>query len=372
MSETTFTCPKEEHVLVGGYMHSPWDDEPYDVDGVLYCGRCHHVCNADGSCGRPAPLAPQRQQFVIENNTIAHPITPFASQPVGEACTQCDGDGWKTLVDVETGRSGRIPCADHAPIAPQREAEPDVLEAIRAQLAVASKVHPYSTWSVPATRLLHCAQEQSATIATLQRECDVWKSKAWSGLETKMHDQAARIDAATSQREAAPVSELREYMRQHAGRPQVTLSARQISMVYATLGRIATLQRELAAVESAVREFCPTAPDDECRFLCVGEHGDPIIEADTLADAVRGAHACWNSVESALEKARNERDEAEDRAETAERELAAARVVDDAMVERFKTALNAGLLLDHVGDNDGAIRELLARAISNPPRPEVG
>jgi hypothetical protein len=33
-------CPKEPH-LGEGYLHAADDDRPYDVDGVLYCGRCH-------------------------------------------------------------------------------------------------------------------------------------------------------------------------------------------------------------------------------------------------------------------------------------------------------------------------------------------
>src|SRR5690606_31033999 len=33
-------CPKVEHVA-GGYLHTADDDRPYDVDGLMYCGRCH-------------------------------------------------------------------------------------------------------------------------------------------------------------------------------------------------------------------------------------------------------------------------------------------------------------------------------------------
>ena len=33
-------CPKIVH-LGAGYLHGPNDDEPYNVDGVTYCGRCH-------------------------------------------------------------------------------------------------------------------------------------------------------------------------------------------------------------------------------------------------------------------------------------------------------------------------------------------
>jgi hypothetical protein len=33
-------CKKAPHVG-GGYLHDASDDRPYDVDGVVYCGRCH-------------------------------------------------------------------------------------------------------------------------------------------------------------------------------------------------------------------------------------------------------------------------------------------------------------------------------------------
>lgn len=33
-------CPKVEH-YGEGYLHAASDDRPYDVDGVVYCGRCH-------------------------------------------------------------------------------------------------------------------------------------------------------------------------------------------------------------------------------------------------------------------------------------------------------------------------------------------
>ena len=34
-------CVKVTH-SGGGYLHDADDDSPYDVDGVSYCGRCHH------------------------------------------------------------------------------------------------------------------------------------------------------------------------------------------------------------------------------------------------------------------------------------------------------------------------------------------
>lgn len=33
-------CPKVQHIGEG-YLHEYDNDSPYDVDGVLYCGRCH-------------------------------------------------------------------------------------------------------------------------------------------------------------------------------------------------------------------------------------------------------------------------------------------------------------------------------------------
>lgn len=37
------TCVKRQHVKpLGEYLHDEADDTPYTVDGVTYCGRCHH------------------------------------------------------------------------------------------------------------------------------------------------------------------------------------------------------------------------------------------------------------------------------------------------------------------------------------------
>ena len=35
------TCRKAKHIGAG-YLHGEDHDGPYDVDGMLYCGRCHH------------------------------------------------------------------------------------------------------------------------------------------------------------------------------------------------------------------------------------------------------------------------------------------------------------------------------------------
>lgn len=40
-------CPKIPHICSRtGWLHGEKDDGPYDVDGVLYCGRCHVFLNS--------------------------------------------------------------------------------------------------------------------------------------------------------------------------------------------------------------------------------------------------------------------------------------------------------------------------------------
>ena len=36
------TCYKVNHIGTG-YLHAENDDGPYDVDGCMYCGRCHYA-----------------------------------------------------------------------------------------------------------------------------------------------------------------------------------------------------------------------------------------------------------------------------------------------------------------------------------------
>lgn len=45
-------CPKVQHVGEG-YLHAADDDSPYDVDGVLYCGRCHAWLDEGSSAREP-------------------------------------------------------------------------------------------------------------------------------------------------------------------------------------------------------------------------------------------------------------------------------------------------------------------------------
>ena len=51
-------CEKVPHEQRGGYLHAEDDDTPYYVDGLRYCGRCHHFLD-EGESHRaaPAPVA---------------------------------------------------------------------------------------------------------------------------------------------------------------------------------------------------------------------------------------------------------------------------------------------------------------------------
>lgn len=63
---------------------------------------------------------------------------------------------------------------------------------------------------------------------------------------------------------------------------------------------------EMAAVEEVVRrpEVCPfeNTEEGEAKYVCIGEDGDPIIEADTLAEAVAGVVACWGRLQEQYEE----------------------------------------------------------------------
>lgn len=56
-SQHGIDCPKAQHVG-DGYLHAFDDDRPYDVDGVLYCGRCH------GWIGSTSDTAPSAERAV--------------------------------------------------------------------------------------------------------------------------------------------------------------------------------------------------------------------------------------------------------------------------------------------------------------------
>lgn len=50
-------CPKVSHSGRQGLLHGADDDQPYDIDGVAYCGRCHHALPV-----AEPPQDPLRQQ----------------------------------------------------------------------------------------------------------------------------------------------------------------------------------------------------------------------------------------------------------------------------------------------------------------------
>lgn len=57
-------CKKVPHIdRDGGYLHGPDDDEPYDVDGVAYCGRCHRAMSAHA---QPGPAQPELARHLSE------------------------------------------------------------------------------------------------------------------------------------------------------------------------------------------------------------------------------------------------------------------------------------------------------------------
>lgn len=52
-------CKKEPHVR-DGYLHDERDDTPYDIDGQMYCGRCHTAMNwqTERAATQRAPVTP--------------------------------------------------------------------------------------------------------------------------------------------------------------------------------------------------------------------------------------------------------------------------------------------------------------------------
>ena len=53
------TCTKVVHGNWTGQLHAHDDDAPFDVDGVPYCGRCHHFIDANGWCSPRRAYASQ-------------------------------------------------------------------------------------------------------------------------------------------------------------------------------------------------------------------------------------------------------------------------------------------------------------------------
>jgi len=54
------SCIKVKHTG-SGYLHDENDDEPYWVDGVKYCGKCHVAIDANGVCEEGSRTPPAEQ-----------------------------------------------------------------------------------------------------------------------------------------------------------------------------------------------------------------------------------------------------------------------------------------------------------------------
>lgn len=63
-------CEKVPHEQRGGYLHAEDDDTPYYVDGLRYCGRCHHFLD-EGESHRaaPAPVCTHATRMVASSRT---------------------------------------------------------------------------------------------------------------------------------------------------------------------------------------------------------------------------------------------------------------------------------------------------------------
>jgi hypothetical protein len=78
-----------------------------------------------------------------------------------------------------------------------------------------------------------------------------------------------------------------------------------------SLAEMERLQSLLAAAEAAAYLVCPEAnregwADDDGRpapkFVCLNEDGDPIIEAETVAEVINGMAECWSAMQERLER----------------------------------------------------------------------
>jgi hypothetical protein len=100
--------------------------------------------------------------------------------------------------------------------------------------------------------------------------------------------------------------------------------------------RLADVEPELSAIAYRVRkdDCCPTANNEgdegEATYICLGEDGTPIIEADRLADVVAGIIHCWGKTQ--------------DRAERAEARLADVVKERDALRELVRVAFHDGVV----------------------------
>jgi hypothetical protein len=58
---------------------------------------------------------------------------------------------------------------------------------------------------------------------------------------------------------------------------------------------------ELEQIRKIVLAICDE-PEDDAPYVIVGEDGTPIVEADTLPEAIEQIIACWNAVELRLDR----------------------------------------------------------------------
>jgi hypothetical protein len=71
----------------------------------------------------------------------------------------------------------------------------------------------------------------------------------------------------------------------------------------AALQRAEQAEQARAAIEAAVREVCPAEPSDagEARYVCMGESGDPAIEADDIPSVIRQLMQRWDEAYAKLQ-----------------------------------------------------------------------
>lgn len=90
-SRSSLKCPKAPHDNPsGGYLHGEDDDRPYDVDGMLYCGRCHFGCDKEGRCEHLA----NRRSSLEENVPTLLPCPFCGGTPMVEQDFHARNQPW--------------------------------------------------------------------------------------------------------------------------------------------------------------------------------------------------------------------------------------------------------------------------------------
>lgn len=100
------TCKKVIHTG-DGYLHSEHDDDPYDIDGQIYCGRCHHYLGKSGK--KPMNKEAERdEQFEMWLRTVcfqsptpeAYDLALCAWKARGRTITATDGKGYEDAAKI--------------------------------------------------------------------------------------------------------------------------------------------------------------------------------------------------------------------------------------------------------------------------------